>query len=159
MSRPIVLVALALSATVALLVYVSSRLPFTKIDFGSGVELKPNSPEWPFANREFPGNKNPRQIIWIRKQDLNDDGNAEILFYVTGTMSCGVHNCDLRIYSDVGRDRELIFEAATGPVMYILSTKTQGFHDLAIPSDVPGVTDRTIWHWNGLRYVAEEQTR
>ncbi len=100
--------------------------------------------------------------IYIALADLHDDGIPEIFTYTDLSEFCGTLGCPMNIYRREGQGLVSLFPdtpAFVGGfnifididregrqrVLGILSTKTMGWHDIAL-----GKT--TVWRWNGKNY-------
>lgn len=129
-----------------------------KIEFTKVVDSA--SREWAFVQREFPPSSNPNQMVSLATVDLNGDGILEHAFYVSGSASCGGGNCDLAIYKGGRSKRRLIFEAATGPLIYVLKSRAAGYHDIGIPRTDFSSSKRThpyvILSWDKHSYHWKE---
>lgn len=65
--------------------------------------------------------------------DLNDDGKAERVVYITGHAWCGTGGCNLLILSPTDTTYKVIGKISiTRPPIRMLSTKSNGWHDISV---------------------------
>lgn len=97
--------------------------------------------------------------IGIFTYDLNEDGQKEILFILTGSGFCGVSHCTFSILQKNNNKWLAIFDVATYPDgTIILPQLTNHYHLLAFPGSLtlPGYN---IWQWNGKTYDYKEKLK
>lgn len=119
-----------------------------KVEFEA--ELTRTSPEWSFAENTFPRTDDPGRRVSAEKIDVDGDGKFETAYYITGTASCGAGNCDFRIYKEYPAGPRLVLQAATGPLFYVLPSKTASYADVAFPAGATTGTNPelySIWRW------------
>lgn len=104
-------------------------------------------------SKEFPQTENLDEHVFIDEFDLNGDSVLEEFYYVIGATSCGTHNCALRIYMKGSADSATkILSVTAENRIFVLTSKTNGYHDLAFASTISNEPGYIIWHWNGIEY-------
>ncbi|UTP39775.1 hypothetical protein M9M90_00965 [Phenylobacterium sp. LH3H17] len=129
---------------------VTPHAPQAIIDFAA--TLQPDAEELRDVLSEFQPEENSGQQVSYQAFDLNGDGARERFFYISGASSCGTGNCAIRVFSGPYGARPPIFEISSGPLIYVVKTKTNGFFDLATPMTGERAGEFRIWRWNGQTY-------
>lgn len=83
------------------------------------------------------GDPTTQAIRYLYNQvDLNDDGVAEVLVYLSGTPTCNTAGCSLLIFQPSGNGYRLVsrLEAIRNPVI-VTDQRTRGWNDLVVYVD------------------------
>jgi hypothetical protein len=87
-----------------------------------------------------------RDQIGIYLYDVDNDGNKEILAYLTNPGFCGSRGCHFEILKYSGESIQMGTSGVTvHEDMTILDSTSLGYHDI-------NFNDEAIWRWNGKNY-------
>jgi len=79
----------------------------------------------------FPDDKTTR--FTAASADLNDDGKAELIIYITGRSWCGSGGCNLLILTPKDSTYAVVGELSiTRPPIRMLTAKSNGWHDISV---------------------------
>ena len=85
-----------------------------------------------------------REGMTAEEVDLNGDGMPEFELQLTGTCSCGAHNCSIWLYRRTGQTYESILDGS-GLGLEVLKTSNNGYADLRINAhDTAATESRTL---------------
>ena len=74
--------------------------------------------------------------------DLKDDGTQEVIVYVTGRSWCGSGGCYMLILAPQGSAYKVVTKTTvTRPPIRVLTTKSNGWHDIAVRVVGGGIID------------------
>lgn len=93
-----------------------------------------------------------REYLGIDTFDLNGDGTKEIFVWFEGRLACGANTCPFAVYQMRNKRLRKIFSGLAHDAPEILSSATQGYHDLAFFVWEYGKEFYGIYHWDGIRY-------
>ena len=93
-----------------------------------------------------------REGMSAEEVDLNGDGIPEFEVELTGTCSCGAHNCSIWLYRRAGQGFESILDGS-GLGLEVLKTSNNGYADLRINAHDSAATEsRTRYKFDGKQY-------
>ena len=93
-----------------------------------------------------------RDSMTAEEVDLNGDGIPEFELQLTGTCSCGAHNCSIWVYRGAGQTYESILDGS-GLGLEVLKTSSNGYADLRINAhDTAATESRTRYKFDGKQY-------
>ncbi|WP_262299029.1 hypothetical protein [Microvirga sesbaniae] len=84
-------------------------------------------------------------------EDLNSDGTPELIVQLTGTITCGIRDCDTYIFSLENNEYRPIW-TATMSVLGVGSVNVNGWNILVTNPDTQK-DNGTFWSWEGKNYV------
>jgi len=110
---------------------------------------KPSDPVRTFVRQTF-------RVATYRRvdADLNGDGRPEAFVYITDPDYCGTGGCSLVILSpERDKYRVVLHSTVTRLPIYLLSTSTRGWRDVAVTVSGGGIRPFTArLRFNGRRY-------
>ncbi|TAN70254.1 MAG: hypothetical protein EPN17_06130 [Methylobacter sp.] len=95
-------------------------------------------------------NESPPNMAYYEEFDLNNDNSNEYFLYINDSGWCGSGNCPMFIFEKKRGIIRPLLEVSSGPIVYILNHKINGYYDISFFPD--GEVNRNIFHWNGKQY-------
>jgi|AntDeeMinimDraft_5_1070356.scaffolds.fasta_scaffold01180_4 putative lipoprotein len=87
------------------------------------------------------------------EQDLNDDGNPEVIVHIVGPQVCGSGGCETLVFSHKTEELTLVAEMTlTRPPVMVAEASTHGWHDLGVAVSGGGASGS----YARLRYDGEQ---
>jgi hypothetical protein len=72
-------------------------------------------------------------FVHLKDDDLKDDGRAQVIVYLLSPDWCGSGGCSVLILAPAGESYKIVTRTTiTRPPIRVLSTKTNGWHDLGV---------------------------
>jgi hypothetical protein len=89
----------------------------------------------------------------VEEVDLNRDGIPEYEVGLSSPCECGMVNCSIYVYRQVGRGYELILDDASGMGLELLKTSSKGYLDLRVDARNNAATySTTKYKFDGKKY-------